>query len=107
MRRALAASKSVWKIFLVCALIVGGVYACNEIAYRNFSLRYRLTVSVEDNGQIKTGASIVEAGLESLTAFLCFPVCGQNLRFAGNAVAIDLGAKGLLFAIDIPSLILR
>ena len=99
--------KRVWKILLVCVLILGVVYACDELAYRNFSLRYRLTVSVEDNGQIKTGTSVIETRYESPAGMFCFPFCGRILRFYGNAVTIDLGAKGLLFVIDQSSLIRR
>ena len=83
--------KRAWKILLVCALIIGGVFACNEIAYRNFSLRYRLTISVEDNGQIKRGTSVIETRLENPAGIFCFPFCGRILRFYGNAVTIDLG----------------
>ena len=95
------------KILLVCALIIGGVYACDEIAYRNSSLRYRLTVSVDDNGKIKTGTSVIETRFESPAGFFCYPFCGKLPRFYGNAVTIDLGAKGLLFVIDQASLIRR
>ncbi len=99
--------KRVWIILLVCALVVGGVYACNEMVYRNFSARYRLTVSVDDNGQLKTGTSVIETRYESPAGFFCFPFCGRLPRFYGHAITIDLGAKGLLFVIDQSSLIDR
>ncbi len=58
------------------------------------SLRYRLVVEVEDNGRTVAGSSVVEVSLHRNVIGTPY---AMGLR--GEAVTVDLGIKGLLFAV--------
>lgn len=61
--------------------------------------RYRLTVEVETPEGLKTGSSVVEVST-STTSSISIPSPGAvRHRLSGEAVTIDLGQRGTLFAL--------
>jgi hypothetical protein len=68
------------------------------------TLRYRLTLMVDNNGQMVTGSSVIEAswtGLGERFRFLAELANGQQwtTTMRGEAVVVDLGSHGVLFAL--------
>lgn len=78
---------------------VGLVIAGVGLLWLNFytvHVRYRLTVEVQDGGQIKTGSSVIDVSYNiepswSPSQYNSFPLP------VGYAPTVDLGKKGLLF----------
>lgn len=61
--------------------------------------RYRLTVEVETPEGLKTGSSVIEVST-SMTSSTSIPSPGAvRYRLSGEAVAVDLGQHGTLFAL--------
>lgn len=61
--------------------------------------RYRLTVEVETPEELKTGSSVIEVST-STTSSISIPSPGAvRHRLSGEAVTIDLGQHGTLFAL--------
>jgi len=60
--------------------------------------RYRLTLEVDTPEGVKTGASVVEVHSWS-EEFLPVPGSPTAIRVKGEAAAVDLGARGVLFAV--------
>jgi hypothetical protein len=84
---------------IVLGVIVGGIavlVAVYEFGYTH-RYRYRLTLEVEADGQVKTGSGVIQ-----VTSRLDF-VPGRPLKFtttfSGEAVYVDLGPRGNLFAL--------
>lgn len=85
-------------ILLVC---VAGLYGCWKVLVPTETWRYRLTLTVNDNGVLRTGSSVIEIGGRS-TRDLPLPIPGNTGGIGvarGEAVVIDLGKKGMLFAL--------
>lgn len=66
------------------AIALLALHGCYLIAFPSETLRYRLTLRVDDNGTIA----------KTLGSF-----GGYGYEFKGAATAVDLGQKGVLFAI--------
>ena len=61
------------------------------------SLRYKLALDVETPEGLKTGASVVQLSVRHITAIDVGGSFPREIR--GEAVAVDLGQRGLLFAL--------
>jgi hypothetical protein len=84
--------KGALKIFGGLVIFVAGYI---WFTFYDVHVRYRLTVEVQDNGQIKTGSSVIE------DVFVIQPDWSMigpvnSVRVIGYAPTVDLGAKGLL-----------
>jgi|HubBroStandDraft_6_1064221.scaffolds.fasta_scaffold96355_2 hypothetical protein len=62
------------------------------------SYRYRLTVAVETGGQVHSGSSVIEVRFSFNPEWAPPSVGTYNVSVAGQAVLIDLGARGALVA---------
>lgn len=61
--------------------------------------RYRLTVEVNTPEGVRTGSSVIEVDTD-VASDLSIPTPGQvRTRIKGEAVTVDLGKRGLLFAL--------
>lgn len=78
-------------------VIVFGVSACWNTVYPTNSFRYRLTVVVETPEGLRTGSGVVEATARSQPAFGSASSVLTTAK--GEAVTVDLGARGLLFVL--------
>src|SRR5882762_2177881 len=77
----------------VCLVaLIGGAIAWLKINYPTFSYRYRLTLSIEIDGKVDTGASIIEIIWKGGPEF--GDVGPYHPIVRGQAVFIDLGSRG-------------
>jgi len=68
------------------------------VSFPTVSYRYRLSIAVESDGQVHSGSSVIEVQYQFYPKFLS-PIFGvTNERIWGQAVLIDLGARGALVA---------
>jgi hypothetical protein len=79
---------------LACLVILAVAFF--RLNFYDVHVRYRLTVEVQDGGQIKTGSSVIDVSYNieptwSPSHFNSFPVP------VGYAPTVDLGEKGILF----------
>jgi hypothetical protein len=80
------------------ALILLGPYTGWKLAYTTYSYRYRLTVDVLVDGEIKTGTGVIEVSATPGPAWLTgMNYAAEAPRARGEAVVVDLGRHGLLF----------
>lgn len=81
---------------LAATLLLAG---CSALADPTPDYRYRLTVEVETPEGVKTGSSVIEVRTR-IAGQYSFPDPGQVItRVQGEAVTVDLGTRGLLFAL--------
>lgn len=74
------------------------------LSFYDVHVRYRLTVEVQDGGQIKTGSSVIDASYNIEPDWSWSGPDTHFSSFVGYAPTVDLGKKGLLFLTfeDIP-----
>jgi hypothetical protein len=63
------------------------------------SYHYRLTVEVETPEGLRTGSSVIEVRTFRASEFPGAEAGGVSSRIRGEAVAVDLGARGILFVL--------
>ena len=91
--------KKFTKFCMVVALLAGSyVYASSE-TYPSASFRYKVTVEVETPEGIKTGSAVRQIDLKTEKNLIRTSGKGVNARVKGEAVAVDLGERGILFSI--------
>ena len=91
------------KIFLIVGLLI----LCGSVAaqamgdlYVSGTWRYKMTVVVETPEGIKTGSAVREiSNSTSSVKIIDFPQAGNPARVKGEAVVVDLGERGRLFAL--------
>ncbi|WP_197090766.1 hypothetical protein [Bradyrhizobium sp. LTSP849] len=78
-------------------ICIGVVILAYHVAYPSLTLRYRLTLVAEVDDQPKMGTSVVEVTYNEQPEV----GSGRNLVFGhrGEAVAVELGERGTLFAL--------
>ncbi len=90
------------KILLIAGLfIIGGsssVLAMGDL-YVSGTWRYKMTVTVETPEGIKTGSAVREVSNSTSSVRLDLPEAGNPPKYKGEAVVIDLGKRGYLFAL--------
>jgi len=90
-------SRSVKWFAIILAAVIGTV-VLYKMAYPSVTLRYRLTLEAEVDGQTKTGSGVIEASYQK---HMSLGAVGRDVAagFRGEAVALDLGSRGTLFAL--------
>jgi len=64
------------------------------------TVRYRLTLNVEENGKIATGSGVIEGSYYKEAQWLPLPSQAEwHTQVTGEAVMVDLGERGILFAL--------
>ncbi|MCK1511642.1 hypothetical protein IVB22_03450 [Bradyrhizobium sp. 190] len=81
---------------IVLALI-GGTPVLYSVAYPSLTLRYRLTLEAEVDGKPKTGSGVIEVIYSKQPEFASGRDRVSSHR--GEAVVLDLGDRGILFAL--------
>jgi hypothetical protein len=81
---------------IIAALTVAGVVGFMSL-YPSVTKRYRLTIEAEVDGQPKTGSSVIEVTWRKQPRIGESPSLIYGSR--GEAVVVDLGARGALFAL--------
>src|SRR5207302_7819896 len=81
---------------IVAALIASAPIAYG-VAYPSLTLHYRLTLEAEVDGKPKTGSGVIEVTYSKQPEF----ASGRDLvsSHRGEAVVLDLGERGMLFAL--------
>jgi hypothetical protein len=85
-----------WIVVIVAALIAA--IALYDIAYPSVTFRYRLTLEAEVDGEPKQGSGVIEVTYQRRTSI---GAMGRDVgvSFRGEAVVLDLGSRGTLFAL--------
>jgi hypothetical protein len=77
--------------FAIIAAVIGGLVLAYKIAYPTMVYKYRMTVEVEVNGEIKSGSSVIEVDRYLTPKWL--PGGGMRISHVyGDAVFVDLGS---------------
>src|SRR5690242_4839094 len=80
---------------IVAATLVA-LAALYSVMYPSLTLRYRLTLEAEVDGQPKSGSGVIEVTYAKKPE-----IAGQDLSVShrGEAVVLDLGNRGTIFAL--------
>jgi len=78
-----------------------GQGASCALCFPSATVRYRLTLEVESNGQRKIGAGVTE-GTYSKNPRLLGASANMTMAVDGEAVSVDLGERDALFALLTP-----
>lgn len=94
------------KIFWIVGLLMigGGTYVAAEVTQnKEYSWRYKMTVSVETPEGIKTGTAVREMNIkfEPRPEYRPEPY-HVSFKMRGEAVAVDLGERGMVFVLITP-----
>ena len=86
------------RIALILTLIAVGMYGCVVASFPQASVRYRMTIDVEADGKVHTGSGVIEVTYRLDPQWL--PQSRHVQAWShGEAVAIDLGPRGVVFAL--------
>ena len=86
------------KLVIVVLILIAIPVVWYQWNFPTVSYRYRLTVAVEVDGQVHSGSSVIEVWYHFNPRWLP-PATGMYNEYdAGQAVLIDLGARGVLVA---------
>lgn len=86
------------KRLAIAVAIVAGLYLAWTWIDASPTLRYRLTLEVDVDGQTRIGSNVIEIRYDVAPAWL--PSANRvNARVRGEAVAVDLGERGILFSL--------
>ena len=85
-------------ITLALVLVAGVAFAMGDL-YVSGTWRYKITVEIETPEGIKTGSAVHElSNSDSSVEILDFPESVNPPKFKGEAVVVDLGKRGVVFA---------
>ena len=84
------------KIFISVLILIAFVAIWLRLSFPTVTYRYRLTVNVEVDGQVRTGSSVIEMKTRFNPGWAIGPPANAYVR--GQAAIIDLGPRGVLVA---------
>ena len=87
------------KVLIVIVAMLLGLYSCYGVAIPSVNIHYKLTLTVDDNGKQYTSSSVVEVFRQDTTKVFGGSFGGYGGEYKGEAVAVDLGEKGVLFCL--------
>ena len=76
----------------------GGTLGLSGCLFPSWTYRYRLTLDVDVNGVVKSGSGIIESRIRDISK-LPLSASAIEVHTKGEAVAVDVGGKGVLFAL--------
>jgi hypothetical protein len=89
--------RSVKKLAVVVA-VLAALMAVYQLGYPSVTIRYRLTLEAELNGQPRTGSGVIQVIYRTNPQIL--GASAQiSMEAQGDAVSVDLGSGGALFAL--------
>jgi len=97
MKKKSPKKKIVISILAVLIVVVASISFGVGDLYLSGTWRYKMTVEIETPEGIKTGSSVREMGNSASSSFI--PEVGNPADVRGEAVVLDLGARGVLFAL--------
>lgn len=75
----------------IVALAIIGAFALYKLSYPTYSCRYRMTVTVEVEGQLRSGSSVIEYWMSKQPRLPIFNPYQTGV--SGEAVFVDLGEQ--------------
>lgn len=90
--------RTLGKIALILALLIGGAVLWYMLAYPTYTYRYRMTVEVMVDGVLHSGSSVIAVQTQTQPQFLV-PVPPFHSKVHGEAVFVDLGSRGHVYAL--------
>src|SRR5262249_43782132 len=87
-----------WKFLGIVAIVLVGLCATWTWLFPSGAVRYRLTLSVEAGGLMHRGSGVIEVSF-ARQGWSDEATFGMKSRVKGEAVVVDLGAQGVLFAV--------
>lgn len=82
---------------IMTLIFMAFVYYLNSHVFMTGTWRYKITVEVETPEGIKTGAAVREISVQRGISLA--PEMTSHIDFKGEAVAVDLGERGILFSL--------
>lgn len=79
-------------------LVAGAAFAMSDL-YVSGTWRYRLSVEIETPEGVKTGSAVREVWASASNIRIGFPESTSKTNIKGEAVVVDLGARGVVFAL--------
>ena len=79
------------------AIAIAVVVVAYKLAFPSVTVRYRLSLEAQVNDELRTGSGVIEVTYSKQSGF-----AAQHelvVDFKGEAVAVDLGSRGILFAL--------
>jgi hypothetical protein len=86
-------------IILAPLLLIGSIALLSQVGLKHTTYRYRLTVQIEADGQVKTGSSVIEVRKTDRKDVIIGYSRNPHLSAEGEAVHIDLGRGRHVFAL--------
>jgi hypothetical protein len=86
-------------IILAPLLLIGSIALLSQVGLKHTTYRYRLTVQIEADGQVKTGSSVIEVRKTDRKDVIIGYSRNPHLSAEGEAVHIDLGRGRNVFAL--------
>lgn len=84
-------------IFILVAIVVVNALDAKSEMFTSGKWRYRMTVTVETPEGVKTGSAVREVRVDRGLKLL--PEMGASVELTGEAIVVDLGKRGVLFAL--------
>ncbi|MEZ0260944.1 MAG: hypothetical protein ACAH80_08040, partial [Alphaproteobacteria bacterium] len=82
---------------VIASAILAGLWIVWGIIYPSGTWRYKMTVTVATPEGIKTGSAVREVAVQLVPQIT--PEMKPSITLAGEAVIVDLGERGILFAL--------
>jgi hypothetical protein len=79
----------------ITGLLIAGIVAIYVVAYPSLTLRYRLTLEAQVDGEPKVGSGVIEVTYSKQVKIRS----DLSIGYRGEAVVLDLGDRGTLFAL--------
>ncbi len=86
------------RTLVVIVAVLLGMYGCWEIRYPAFTIRYKLTLVVDDNGKMITGSSVRQIDLR-VNPRITPETSVYAVKVKGKVMVMDLGEKGIFFVL--------
>jgi hypothetical protein len=86
------------KFAIVVLILITAVVVWFQWTFPTASYRYRLSISVETDGEVHSGSSVIEVWHRFNPRTLWHAVGTYNDSIHGQAVLVDLGTRGVLVA---------
>jgi hypothetical protein len=93
-RAAITRSRTLLLNGLLCGVVLLSLSACTAA-----TIKYRLTLQVEVDGVVHEGSSVIETEWTHYPKWLQMMTSPWRVEVHGEAVVVDLGSRGLLFAL--------
>jgi hypothetical protein len=87
------------KIIAITLAVFVALYAAYSLAFPTVTVRYRLAIEVEADGQTYVGSGVLEAAHSKGIPWMSNYSSVKHTDVKGEAVAVDIGSRGTLFVL--------